>query len=82
MKNMFWVINKEKVYAYIVSIFTIIILFFMSHVLNSDSSSTEEVSTNIEQTNNIQNNTTSNIISINIKENTVNNQTETGIVPN
>ena len=49
MKNMFFVINKEKVYAYVVSIFTIVILFFMSHVLNSDLSNVEETYTNVEQ---------------------------------
>ena len=48
MKNMFFVINKEKVYAYIVSILTIVILFFMSSVLNSDFPS-EKTSANIEQ---------------------------------
>ena len=47
MKNMFFVINKEKVYAYIVSILTIVILFFMSSVLNSDF--TTETSANVEQ---------------------------------
>lgn len=53
MKNMFFVINKEKVYAYIVSIFTIVILFFMSSVLNSDFTS-EKTSANVDQ--NINNN--------------------------
>ena len=48
MKNIFFVINKEKVYAYIVSILTIVILFFMSSVLNSDFTS-EKTSANIEQ---------------------------------
>ena len=33
---MFFVINKEKVYAYVVSILTIVTLFFMSHILNTD----------------------------------------------
>ena len=47
MKNVFFVINKEKVYAYIVSILTIITLFFMSHVLNSDIIGSEETSANI-----------------------------------
>lgn len=49
MKNMFLVINKEKVYAYLVSIVTIITLFFMSHLLNTDLSNSETTSTNIEQ---------------------------------
>ena len=46
---MFFVINKEKVYAYVVSILTIVTLFFMSHVLNSDFSNVEETATNVEQ---------------------------------
>lgn len=46
---MFFVINKEKVYAYVVSILTIVTLFFMSHALNSEISSVQETSTNIEQ---------------------------------
>lgn len=60
MKNMFFVINKEKVYAYVVSILTIVTLFFMSHVLNSDLSAVEDTSTNIEQNVNIDNNLVSN----------------------
>ncbi len=56
MKNMFLVINKEKVYAYVVSILTIVSLFFMSHVLNSDLETVEETTTNIEQNINVQNN--------------------------
>ena len=36
MKKVFLVINKEKVYAYIVSVITIIILFFMSTTINND----------------------------------------------
>ena len=54
---MFFVINKEKVYAYVVSILTIVTLFFMSHILNSDLSTVEETSTNIEQNVNITNTT-------------------------
>lgn len=60
MKNMFFVINKEKVYAYVVSIFTILTLFFMSHILNSDLSTVEETSINIEQNVNMQNSLVSN----------------------
>ena len=55
MKNMFFIINKEKVYAYIVSIFTIIVLFFMSTIINSDLSETKETSSNIQQNGNINN---------------------------
>ncbi len=62
MKNMFFVINKEKVYAYVVSIVTIVILFFMSHVLNSDLNTVEETYTNVEQNTNSEN-TQNNIIS-------------------
>lgn len=36
MKNLFLVINKEKVYAYVVSIMTIATLFFMSIVINGN----------------------------------------------
>jgi len=56
VKNIFFVINKEKVYAYIVSILTIVTLFFMSYMLNSDLSTVEETSTNIEENINTQNN--------------------------
>ena len=49
---MFFVVNKEKVYAYVVSILTIVTLFFMSHVLNSDLSTVEETSSNIDQNTN------------------------------
>ena len=48
MKNMFFVVNKEKVYAYVVSILTIVTLFFLSQVLNSDLSTVEETTTNTE----------------------------------
>ena len=60
MKIMFFVINKEKVYAYIVSILTIVTLFFLSQVLNSDLSTVEETGTNIEQSLNTQNSFVSN----------------------
>lgn len=48
MKNMFLVINKEKVYAYVVSVCTIITLFFMSGMINSNFGETEETSSNVE----------------------------------
>ncbi len=60
MKNIFLVINKEKVYAYFVSIFTIVILFFMSNMISSDFDSYEETSTNIVSNNTNFNNTTIN----------------------
>lgn len=58
---MFLVINKEKVYAYLVSIVTIITLFFMSHLLNTDLSNSETTSTNIEQNVDEQNESCNNI---------------------
>ena len=47
MKNLFLVVNKEKIYAYIVSIMTIVTVFFMSSLINSDLKETEPTSTNI-----------------------------------
>ena len=41
MKNIFWIINKEKIYAYIVSIMTIMVIFFMSNLINTDLKNTE-----------------------------------------
>ncbi len=64
---MFLVINKDKVYAYIVSILTIVTLFFMSSVLNSDLIVTDETSTNIEQ--NIESNSVSNKVIVQNKLN-------------
>lgn len=55
MKNMFFVINKEKVYAYVVSILTIVTLFFMSYILNTDILDTKQTSANVEQNINITN---------------------------
>ena len=46
MKNLFLVINKEKIYAYIVSIMTIVTIFFMSSLINSDLKETELTSSN------------------------------------
>lgn len=53
MKNMFWVINKEKVYAYAVSILTIVTLFFMSHILNTDIGGSEETAVNVVNSENL-----------------------------
>ena len=61
MKNMFLVINKEKVYAYVVSILTIVTLFFMSHVLNTDISGSEETSANVVNSQNLNVNSDINI---------------------
>ncbi len=67
---MFFVINKEKVYAYIVSILTIVTLFFMSNMLNSDISTSEQTSGNLEQ-NQINVDTDNNIVqNINVENNT------------
>jgi len=46
LKNMFFVINKEKIYAYIVSIMTIVTIFFMSNIVNKDLKETEFASSN------------------------------------
>ena len=62
---MFLVINKEKIYAYVVSVLTIVILFFMSSFLNSDIKDTQSTSVNIEKNefiNNTSNNTISDIV--------------------
>ena len=47
MKNVFVVVNKEKIYAYVVSILTIVILFFMSSMIDSDFEETQSTSSNI-----------------------------------
>ncbi len=47
MRNIFWVINKEKIYAYIVSVMTIVTLFFMSSIMNSNFGNTEMTSSNV-----------------------------------
>ena len=44
---MFFVINKEKIYAYVVSVLTIVILFFVSSFFNSDMKNTETTSANV-----------------------------------
>ncbi len=44
---MFFVINKEKIYAYVVSVLTIVILFFVSSFFNSDMNNTETTSANV-----------------------------------
>lgn len=40
------VINKEKIYAYIVSIFTIVTLFFVSSVMKTDYNEVQSTSSN------------------------------------
>lgn len=46
-KHIFWVINKEKIYAYVVSVCTIVALFFMSNLMNISFGETEETTSNI-----------------------------------
>ena len=57
MKNIFFVVNKEKIYAYVVSIMTIVTIFFMTGMINSDMKDTEEVSSNSIQENMVIENT-------------------------
>ena len=74
MKNLFLVVNKEKIYAYIVSIMTIVTVFFMSSLINSDLKETESTSTNV-----IENNigeAISTSISNEVNENVNNNEME------
>ncbi len=60
MKNVFLVINKEKIYAYVVSVLTIVILFFMSGLINSNIKDTEVTSSNVIENNIISENTIQN----------------------
>lgn len=62
MKNLFLVINKEKIYAYVVSIMTIVTLFFMSTMINKNVDVTETTSTPVNMINNTIENTTENKI--------------------
>ena len=56
MKNLFLVINKEKIYAYVVSIMSIVTLFFMSTMINTNIDATETTSSSVNVTNNVQEN--------------------------
>ena len=47
MKKLFFVLNKEKIYAYAVSILTIVTIFFVSSLINADLKNTEFTSSNI-----------------------------------
>ena len=47
MKNFILVINKEKIYAYVLSICTIVTLFFMSNFINNNFEDSEVTSSNI-----------------------------------
>ena len=73
MKNFIFVINKEKIYAYVLSICTIVTLFFMSSFINNNFEDTEVTSSNVVE-NKIENQTTNSIVPN--EENQVNNVTE------
>ena len=47
LKKLFFVLNKEKIYAYAVSILTIVTIFFVSSLINTDLKNTEFTSSNI-----------------------------------
>lgn len=47
MKNFILVINKEKIYAYVLSICTIVTLFFMSTFINKNFDEAEPTSSNL-----------------------------------
>ena len=47
MKNFFLVINKEKLYAYIVSVLTVCMLFLMSGIINKDLNEVDTTSSNL-----------------------------------
>lgn len=65
MKNFILVINKEKIYAYVLSVCTIVTLFFMSGFISNNFEDTESASSNIVE-NTITNKTdTNNINEIN-----------------
>lgn len=73
MKNFIFVINKEKIYAYVLSICTIVTLFFMSSFINNNFEDAEVTSSNVIE-NKIENQTTNSIVPN--EENQVNNVTE------
>lgn len=66
MKNFILVINKEKIYAYVLSICTIVALFFMSSFINNNFDDSEVTSSNVIE--NIIENETNNNISEEINE--------------
>ena len=73
MKNFFLVINKDKIYAYVVSILTIVVIFFMSNMLGSDLKDAQETGTNtvenyVESNENQETETTSTITEENVTE--------------
>ena len=52
---MFLIVNKDKIYAYVVSVLTVVILFFTSYFINSNNENTEITSANIENYTNSEN---------------------------
>lgn len=70
MKNLFLVINKEKIYAYIVSVMTIVVIFFLSSTINSDIEDTKTTASNAVET--TQNN--QNTQNMQTTQNTINNE--------
>ena len=70
MKNFIWVINKEKIYAYVLSICTIVTLFFVSSFINNNFKDVETTSSNI-----VENSIYNGIDSNNNEVNTINNIT-------
>ena len=73
MKNFILVINKEKIYAYVLSICTIVTLFFMSNFINNNFDDSEITSSNVIE-NTIENQTTNSVVPN--EENQINNITE------
>ena len=78
MKNIFWVINKEKAYAYMVSLITIVILFFMYATMKNNVL-TKETSTDVKEEIILNSKNSENSNVINIQETTTE---EAGLVSN
>lgn len=74
MKNLFLVINKEKIYAYIVSIMTIVTLFFMTSIMTSDFDETESTSSNV-----IENKIENNVIENKVENNVIKSKIENSV---
>ena len=62
MKNFIFVINKEKIYAYVLSICTIVTLFFMSSFINNNFDDSEMTSSNVVE-NKVENQRVNSIVS-------------------
>ena len=46
---MFLVLNKEKIYAYLVSAVTVIMLFFVANIMTENKSTVQTSSSNVKQ---------------------------------